>query len=96
MIPHVFTDFKFLPNQVDLTSFISLAGCSCLNESDGNTFQNILKKGPAFLESDCDEQVRCLNLYHHFHPLCQYSYKVASKALFRLLGGSVLDDVEAK
>jgi len=42
---------------VDLTSFISLSGCSCLNESDENTFQNALKKGPTFLESDCDEQL---------------------------------------
>ena len=43
--------------QVDLTSFIAMSGCSCLNESDENTFQNTLKKVPSFLESDCDEQV---------------------------------------
>ena len=43
---------------MDLSGFIDKSGCSCLNESDDNTFMNAFKKGAAFLESDCDEQVR--------------------------------------
>ena len=43
--------------QIDLSGFIDKSGCSCLNESDDNTFMNAFKKGAAYLESDCDEQV---------------------------------------
>eukprot|EP00794_Sanderia_malayensis_P006506 gene6506-7250_t len=41
----------------DLNSFINKQGCTCLNESDDHTYENALKNGPGYLESDCDEQL---------------------------------------
>ncbi|XP_065064006.1 thioredoxin-like protein 1 [Rhopilema esculentum] len=61
---------------VDLGSFISMAGCACLNESDENTFQNALKKGPTYLESDCDEEL--LLTISFTQPVKLHSVKIAA------------------
>jgi len=46
-----------VPGHIDLSTFISTKGCSCLNESDDHTYANILRKDGSYLESDCDEQL---------------------------------------
>lgn len=46
--------------QIDLHSFINKAGCESLNEDNEHTLTDALAKGPGFLQSDCDEQVRYL------------------------------------
>lgn len=42
---------------MDLATFITKAGCECLNESDDHTLDGCLTSNSAYLESDCDEQV---------------------------------------
>jgi thioredoxin len=42
---------------MDLTSFISKAGCECLNESDDHPLEHALNPKGGYLESDCDEQL---------------------------------------
>lgn len=44
---------------MDLSPFISKSQCECLNESDDHPLVNCLTSGGGFLQSDCDEQVRC-------------------------------------
>lgn len=46
--------------QMDLTTFIHKQQCECLNESDDHPFAHCLTSGGGYLESDCDEQVRCI------------------------------------
>ncbi|XP_031568357.1 thioredoxin-like protein 1 [Actinia tenebrosa] len=42
---------------VDLHSFINKSGCESLNEDNEHTLADALSKGPAYLQSDCDEQL---------------------------------------
>lgn len=42
---------------MDLTSFITKAGCECLNEADDHPLEHALNPKGGFLESDCDEQL---------------------------------------
>lgn len=45
---------------MDLTALVLKQQIECLNESDHHTIVETLHKGPEYLESDCDEQVKYL------------------------------------
>uniref|UniRef100_A0A1B6CCK4 Thioredoxin domain-containing protein n=1 Tax=Clastoptera arizonana TaxID=38151 RepID=A0A1B6CCK4_9HEMI len=45
------------PGQVDLVGFVLQDTCKALNESDEHPFTDCLTLSPAYLESDCDEQL---------------------------------------
>jgi len=42
---------------LDLATFVTKAGCECLNESDDHPLEQALTAGAGYLESDCDEQL---------------------------------------
>ena len=54
---------------MDLGIFINKSGCECLNESDGHHLSEALAKGPGYLESDCDEQVRLSRVLSHYYMI---------------------------
>lgn len=50
-------DESGVPGHMDLSGMLVEGSCECLNESDEHPLKNCLKAGPAYLESDCDEQL---------------------------------------
>jgi PITH domain len=42
---------------LDLATFVTKAGCECLNEADDHPLEACLSSNPGYLESDCDEQL---------------------------------------
>lgn len=50
-------DDNLVKGHMDLSTFISSAGCECLNEADDHVLAHALTSKGGYLESDCDEQL---------------------------------------